>query len=263
VSARVLDAARTALVVVDVQEAFRPAVLDFARDPFLADAPVLPFGLDRELERCANAGLRGALLWQVPHPDLPFTSDHYASFWDAAQALQMPVSLHILTGFGYSRRGGATPQSSRVEAIWNSVNLKQLEASRAIFDLIFFGVLDRYPRLQFVLVENEIGWIPFNVEQWDYYYTRFGERLPGLHRPVGADAVRPVPQHRLAPLPQHPHGIAEAAQFPLGVELGRILRHVPSSGFASAAIRARRRKSKGRSAPGPRQRRPASRRKTL
>ena len=29
-----------------------------------------------ELERCAKAGLRGALIWQVPPKDLSFTSDH-------------------------------------------------------------------------------------------------------------------------------------------------------------------------------------------
>src|SRR4051812_24643007 len=35
----------------------------------------------KELERCRKAGLRGALIWQAPHPDLPFPSSHYEKFW--------------------------------------------------------------------------------------------------------------------------------------------------------------------------------------
>ena len=37
----------------------------------------------------------------------------------------------------------------------------------------YAGVLERFPRLKFLSVENEIGWIPFYLQQWDYYYRRF------------------------------------------------------------------------------------------
>src|SRR3970040_1048132 len=39
----------------------------------------------KELERTRKAGLGGALIWQAPHPDLPFYSEHYERFWAAAQ----------------------------------------------------------------------------------------------------------------------------------------------------------------------------------
>src|SRR6059036_4120487 len=55
----------------------------------------------KELERCRKAGLRGALIWQAPHPDLPFHSSHYDKFWAAAEDLDAPVSMHILTGHSY------------------------------------------------------------------------------------------------------------------------------------------------------------------
>lgn len=35
----------------------------------------------QELERCHKAGLKGAIIWQAPHADLPFRSDHYDRFW--------------------------------------------------------------------------------------------------------------------------------------------------------------------------------------
>jgi predicted TIM-barrel fold metal-dependent hydrolase len=33
-------------------------------------------------------------------------------------------------------------------------------------------VLERYPRLKFVLVENEVSWIPFYLTQYDKYWGR-------------------------------------------------------------------------------------------
>ena len=67
--------------------------------------------------------------------------------------------------FGNKRTG--------VEAYRGSVNLKLKEIIDAFFELIFYGVLERYPKLKFVSVENEIGWMPFMLQQWDYYYRRF------------------------------------------------------------------------------------------
>ena len=57
----------------------------------------------KELERCAKAGLKGSIIWQAPHPDLPFHSEHYNKFWAASQDLNLPVNLHILTGHGYHK----------------------------------------------------------------------------------------------------------------------------------------------------------------
>ena len=55
-----------------------------------------------EMERCKKAGMVGTMIWQVPDARLPFTSDHYERFWAASAANEMPVHLHILTGFGDS-----------------------------------------------------------------------------------------------------------------------------------------------------------------
>ena len=51
-----------------------------------------------ELQRCKDAGLRGAMIWQAPPEELAFSTDHYERFWAAAQDFEMPVDLHILTG---------------------------------------------------------------------------------------------------------------------------------------------------------------------
>jgi predicted TIM-barrel fold metal-dependent hydrolase len=136
-----------------------------------------------ELERCAKAGLRGAMVWQVPPKEFPFMSDHYEPFWAAAQDLEIPVSLHILTGHDYTK----TPTAQKgIEVYRTRVNEKIWGAMNSLFEIIFAGVLERHPRLKVVMVENDIGWIPFLVEQWDKYYSRHSPRHPiGLSRSPG------------------------------------------------------------------------------
>ncbi len=132
----------------------------------------------QELERCAKAGLRGSIIWQAPHPDLPFKSEHYNKFWAASQDLNLPVHFHILTGHGYHKETVFGNRRTGVEHYRGSVNLKLLEILNALFDLTFYGILERYPKLKVVSVENEIGWQPFVLQQWDYYYNRFKRENP-------------------------------------------------------------------------------------
>ena len=126
----------------------------------------------KELGRCARAGMKGSMIWQAPHPDLPFHSAHYDKFWAASADLNMPVNLHILTGHGYHKDKKFWERKG-IEHYRISVHMKLKEITDAFFELIFYGVLERHPRLKFVSVENEIGWLPFMLQQWDYHYRRF------------------------------------------------------------------------------------------
>jgi predicted TIM-barrel fold metal-dependent hydrolase len=153
-----------------------------ALDRLLGVSLISAYDADRavaEMERTRKAGMVSAMIWQAPHPDLPLHSAHYDKIWAASQDLDMPISFHILTGFNYSRDGlAAAGGRSGVEHYRGSVNLKTIDAMNMFFDLIFYGVLERYPNLRIVNVENEIGWIPFFLQQWDYYYRRFKDSNP-------------------------------------------------------------------------------------
>jgi uncharacterized protein len=93
------------------------------------------------------------------------------------------VNLHILTGHGYHKETVFGNKRTGVEAYRGSVNLKLKEIIDAFFELIFFGIMERYPKLRFVSVENEIGWMPFMLQQWDYYYNRFkGVNPPPINK---------------------------------------------------------------------------------
>jgi len=130
-----------------------------------------------EMERCKKAGgIVGTMIWQVPDPKLPFTSDHYERFWAASQDLGLPVHLHILTGFGESMNRQTSHGINRYR-----IGVQQTrEIEDALFDMIFSGVLERYPKLKIVSVENEIGWMPFWLEKCDKGYKRHrhSEKVP-------------------------------------------------------------------------------------
>ena len=123
----------------------------------------------KEMQRCADMGLLGGLIWQVPHPSLPLTSKHYDKLWAAAQELDQPIHLHILTGFNY-KSGGA--EAKGMEKVRGSVNIKTSDSANCLYDLIWSGVFTRFPKLKVVIVEAEMGWIPFYLQQWDYYFRR-------------------------------------------------------------------------------------------
>jgi predicted TIM-barrel fold metal-dependent hydrolase len=117
-----------------------------------------------ELERIAKKGLHGALIWGAPPDDRPYSSREYDPFWAAAQDLQMPLSLHILTG-----RGGVQFDPRRV--LYGYMRLPQ-EIQLTFADLIVGGVPERFPRLKLVSAENDISWIPHFMYRLDHAYDR-------------------------------------------------------------------------------------------
>ena len=131
-----------------------------------------------EMQRGHANGLKGVMVWQVPDPNLPFTSSHYEKLWAAAAEARAPVTCHILTGHSYARAFGTKQKPRGMERIRDAVNRKQNDTANALFDFIFSGAFDRHPDLKLLMAESEIGWLPFLLQQWDYYFERFRHSRP-------------------------------------------------------------------------------------
>ena len=63
-----------------------------------------------ETQRCKQLGMGGVMIWQCPPEELPFSSSYYDPFWQVAEELRMPVSIHSLTGIGEGRAALPRPQ---------------------------------------------------------------------------------------------------------------------------------------------------------
>ncbi len=122
----------------------------------------------QELECCARLGLKGAMIWCSPPADQPYSLESYDPFWAAAQDLDMPVSLHAITGMErIPWEYGAEKRAMR-----QTVTPHEIEKSFSI--LILSGVLERFPRLKIVSAENNCGWLPYYLQRMDRGFARFG-----------------------------------------------------------------------------------------
>jgi predicted TIM-barrel fold metal-dependent hydrolase len=122
----------------------------------------------QELRRIAHKGMRGAMIWAEPPEDRPYSHPDYDPFWAAAQELNLPLSLHILT----SRRGMGSDFFKGNLARQVAVLHHEIERSLAVF--VLDGVLERFPQLKIVSAENDVAWIPYFMWRMDFAQDRFG-----------------------------------------------------------------------------------------
>ncbi|MEE3332531.1 MAG: amidohydrolase family protein [Myxococcota bacterium] len=134
-----------------------------------------------EVERAAGLGLRGIVMCSDPDsvglPDLG--EEAWLPFWEICEDKELPVNFHIgasETSFNMFGRAAWPSMGMRRRLALGSASLF-MENSRVISNMLFSGVLDRYPGLKVVSVESGIGWIPFMLEALDYEWneTRSGD----------------------------------------------------------------------------------------
>ena len=168
-----------------------------------------------ELERIAKLGLRGAMI--AVDPGQPnYGSARYDKVWAAASALQLPLSMHILT-----RREGAGYHRLPFLMTWmGHTHPVQL----AIAAMLVSGVFHRFPDLKVVSVENDIGWIPHYLykledafEQFRYLlrYDLPESPIDYFHRnvwftfqddPIGVQHLDTIGTHQVMWGSDYPHG---------------------------------------------------------
>jgi predicted TIM-barrel fold metal-dependent hydrolase len=124
----------------------------------------------RELERCAALGLKGAMIWGYPPDDRPYYQPVYDRLWAAAQDLDLPISLHIVTGMGAESRVDFTAAAVRYMHMIH-------EIQRSVSQLVLGGVLERFPTLRIVAAESDIGWLPHWMQRLDHAQRKFGAMM--------------------------------------------------------------------------------------
>jgi len=138
--------------------------------------------LDRvgeDLERIAKQGMRGAMVWGSPPADRPYEDRIYDPFWKAVSELDLPVSLHIIAGRGKTSGtlGDALPGKTAVDPnVWYMTVLHEVQESVA--RIVLGGVLERFPKLKVVSVENDVGWFPHFLYRMDHVYEKFKQMRP-------------------------------------------------------------------------------------
>jgi predicted TIM-barrel fold metal-dependent hydrolase len=120
-----------------------------------------------EVRRVAGKGTRGITFSEGPHLlGYPAIHDpHWDPLWDAVSETELAVCLHI----GSS---GQSLEPTPGGPLAPSIVMLPLYASVACSELMFSPIFDKWPKLQFVLSEGGIGWVPYTLERADYTFHR-------------------------------------------------------------------------------------------
>jgi predicted TIM-barrel fold metal-dependent hydrolase len=133
-----------------------------------------------EIERISSLGLRGLNTSSGPHdhgfPDL--SDPYWDPMWEAACEHNLPVNFHIGASDSTMSWFGSVPWPGLNENAKLGLGSAMMYLTNAgvVGNLIYSGVLERFPELKVVSVESGIGWIPFFLEALDY---QLGEMTPG------------------------------------------------------------------------------------
>jgi predicted TIM-barrel fold metal-dependent hydrolase len=125
-----------------------------------------------EARRAANDGFHGITMCSDPQnrglPDLG--ERDWDPLWEVLSEEQLSVNFHIgasqssMTWFGDS----PWPSLNDEGKLALGSSMMYLSNARVIANIIYSGVLERFPDLKIVSVESGIGWIPFFLEALDY-----------------------------------------------------------------------------------------------
>jgi predicted TIM-barrel fold metal-dependent hydrolase len=111
--------------------------------------------------------LRGVMVPTYPRLK-PLDNPIYDPIWAAAQDADLPVHIHLITGSKAERFNELNSAGLLCAEMANH----SLACYETLAKIIFTGVLERFPRLRFVSVEGNIGWIGYFLEKMDRTYKR-------------------------------------------------------------------------------------------
>lgn len=147
-----------------------------------------------EALRCREIGHRGLVMTGMPQlHGQPYLADrHWDPLWSAAQEASLPISFHL-----GGNRDMAEAHISKERIALEGLPTMSARSVTGIFfdnavtlnDLLFSGVLARFPELRFVCAETGMGWVPFCLESADYHFRKFAvaddrpelEELPSFY----------------------------------------------------------------------------------
>lgn len=143
----------------------------------------------RHLEQIKSVGLSGALIASSPEDERPYFLDDYEPVWSAAEELELPLTMHILTGakgkgsmkYSQTQPNGKPSPESRIHYVTRVV----VEVQASLGHIIAAGVFDRHPDLKLVLAETDVGWLPHFIYRMDHFNGANGDTRDMQQQPTG------------------------------------------------------------------------------
>ena len=127
-----------------------------------------------ELEWAVANGHKGAVISAFPNGSLD-SAEEDAPFWEAAEQLDVAISVHIGSFIPATEGGGGKTMSFTELPFLGKAGSAKAGGHTlpVVSDLLFADIFEKFPKVRCVLVESNIGWIPTLLEQTDDMFMRY------------------------------------------------------------------------------------------
>jgi len=124
-----------------------------------------------DLERIKEMGFVGAMFPCEPSMEMEYDDPAMDPVWEAASALKLPITFHILT----SKRDAKLASDVQKRGGNNVAHFHHtlIRANQDVICQFIWGrVFERFPNLKIVCAEADAGWVPHFMYRLDHYYHR-------------------------------------------------------------------------------------------
>jgi predicted TIM-barrel fold metal-dependent hydrolase len=120
----------------------------------------------REVNRCVTElGCVAAMIAPANPSDKTLDDPYFYPFFEECQRLDIPICVHISL-----QRHPDNLQRIVHRDFSLTFALVSVPHMIALGQLIFGGVLDRFPKLRWAFLESGVGWVPYFIERFDEKY---------------------------------------------------------------------------------------------
>ena len=118
----------------------------------------------KEIEDAKKRGFVGVMMTGNA-PEADYHDPMYDPLWEAAVAMEMPLSFHILTSKADQLQSQRGPKINSFLGIMRG-------CQDIMGTFVFGGVFERHPELKVVCAEADAGWVPHFIYRMDHAYDR-------------------------------------------------------------------------------------------
>ena len=125
----------------------------------------------QELNRATGKGMKGVFFTIWPPLERTFGDEYYDPLWSVALDAKIGVSLHVFNASS-SVTAHHRPDhfSDRPSEDWTSGVMFNVDVIKAYTSVVGGGTMDRFPELNFVMLEVGCGWVPYWLDRMDSNY---------------------------------------------------------------------------------------------
>jgi predicted TIM-barrel fold metal-dependent hydrolase len=131
-----------------------------------------------EMKRSAKRGHKGAVLPSALPEGMSYSDPQFDPLWTLAQDMNFPIHYHVNIVQGRDRMAARLKVITKLQQGRNAVNRAIMEPLKLLTDLVFGGVLERFPKLRVVLAEYDLSWLHPFISKMDGTLQRARSEAP-------------------------------------------------------------------------------------